>query len=354
MEAPGNDPHSFKRFAERVRTNLFNLSIIGETGHVDIIERLALKLPLTDRLAWNDGRGTEIDHRTINDFGRWLTTRATSYQNAYAIADEQQRSANGGNRNDRPQSSPVPHRFQQQQQRKNVRAYHGATTGQREKGNGSAGSSRGVEEKERRSTDLHCFKCEGAHRLEDCHFFKDLPLSERMSFAQRRGLCYGCFGVRHGALTCTLKKACGVNGCKLTHHRLLHKESSVEERIVRPHAARSGQQQIAFKMLRLDACTADGELVPVNILIDEGSDSTLFCTALIRRLQLAGQKQTLIVEGVGEESSIYRNSEYLEMKLKTALGEVVAIQGSTMPSIAKPVGIVDWEKLRGRALGAFD
>jgi hypothetical protein len=145
-----------------------------------------------------------------------------------------------------------------------------------------------------------------------------------------------------------LKKACGVNGCKLTHHRLLHKESGTEERIVRPHAARSGQQQIAFKMLRLDACTADGELVPVNILIDEGSDSTLFCTALVRRLQLAGQKQTLIVEGVGEESSTHRNSEYVEMKLKTALGELVTIHGSTMPSIAKPVGIVDWEKLRGR------
>jgi hypothetical protein len=63
-----------------------------------------------------------------------------------------------------------------------------------------------------------------------------------MSFAQRRGLCYGCFFVRHGAISCTLKKACGVNGCKLTHHRLLHKESGKEERILRPKAERSGQQ----------------------------------------------------------------------------------------------------------------
>lgn len=51
MEAPRNDPQSFKRFAERVRTHLFNLSTIGETGHADIIERLTRKLPLTDRLA---------------------------------------------------------------------------------------------------------------------------------------------------------------------------------------------------------------------------------------------------------------------------------------------------------------
>jgi hypothetical protein len=53
--------------------------------------------------------------------------------------------------------------------------------------------------------------------------------------------------------------------------------------------------------------------VPVNILIGEGSDSTLFYKV---RLQLAGQKQTLIVEGVGEESSTHRNSGYFEMKLK--------------------------------------
>ena len=154
-----------------------------------------------------------------------------------------------------------------------MRTYHGATAGQKEKGSGSAGSSRGADE--RRPLDLHCFKCEDAHRLEDCQFFQDLSISERMSFAQRRGLCYGCFSVRHGTISCTLNKPCDNNGCKLTHHRLLHKESGMEESIVRPHAARSGQQLIAFKMLRLDACTAVGELVPVNILIDEGSDSIL-------------------------------------------------------------------------------
>ncbi|KZS19521.1 Uncharacterized protein APZ42_014015 [Daphnia magna] len=177
-----------------------------------LLSVLSLKLQLTDRLAWNNGWGAEIDHRNINDFGRWLTARTMAYQNAYAIADEQQRLANVGNRNERPQSSQVPNRFQQQQQKRNVLAYHVATAGQREKGNGSAGSSWGMDEKERRPTDFHCLKCEGAYRLEDCRFFKDLTISEWMSFAQRRVLCYGCFGVRHGAITCTLKKACGVNG----------------------------------------------------------------------------------------------------------------------------------------------
>ncbi len=54
-----------------VRT-LFDLSIIEESGHVDIIERLALKLQLTDRLAWNNRRGVDLERRRINDFGRLL------------------------------------------------------------------------------------------------------------------------------------------------------------------------------------------------------------------------------------------------------------------------------------------
>jgi hypothetical protein len=70
--------------------------------------------------------------------------------------------------------------------------------------------------------EIYCFNCEGLHRLEDCTFFKDLPIIDQLIFVQRRGLYYGCFGVRHGAVNCTFKKACGIDGCKLNHHRLLH------------------------------------------------------------------------------------------------------------------------------------
>ena len=75
----------------------------------------------------------------------------------------------------------------------------------------------------------------------------------RLTFTQRRGLCYGCFHVRHGAMNCTFKKACGIDGCKLSHHRLLHKGKGSVERTARPHTLRSDRRQIAFKMLRLDA-----------------------------------------------------------------------------------------------------
>lgn len=75
-------------------------------------------------------------------------------------------------------------------------------------------------------------------------------------------------------------------------------------------------------------------MVPVNILVEEGSDSTLFCVDLIRRLQLTGKRQTLVVEGVGEESTTHLNSEYIKMQLRTASGEIVTVQRSAMPSIS--------------------
>ena len=339
MDAPKNDPQSFKRFAERVRTHLFNLSTIGESGHADIIERLALKLQLSDRLEWNFGRGEDLERRTINDFGRWLTTRAVAYQNAYAIADSQQHPSPHAAKNHNQPSNP-PHHRQPQQQRRSARTYHGAASSQKNHGS--------TEQKEKKPTEPLCFKCEGSHRLEDCTFFKDLPISDRLTFTQRRGLCYGCFGVRHGFMNCTLKKECGIDGCKLSHHKLLHKENGPVERNARPHTLRSDRRQIAFKMLRLDALDADGEMVPVNILMDDGSDSTLIREGLTRRLRLTGQRQTLFVGGVGEESSVHVNSEYLELQLRTSAGETVSIQGSTIPSITKPVPVMEWEKLRGR------
>ncbi|KZS02169.1 Uncharacterized protein APZ42_000896, partial [Daphnia magna] len=87
-------PATFRRFAEKVKTHLFNLTWIGETGHADLIERLTQKLHPHDRLHWNDGQRGGLERRTMNEFGLWLCTRAAAYQNAYSIAAEQHQRSN--------------------------------------------------------------------------------------------------------------------------------------------------------------------------------------------------------------------------------------------------------------------
>ncbi|KZS02491.1 Uncharacterized protein APZ42_000452, partial [Daphnia magna] len=89
LDISKQDPTSFRRFAEKTRTYLFDLHRIGETASVDIIDRICLKLPIQDRLAWNEVRSAGIDKRNLNMFGRWLCSRASAYQNAHSLAAEQ-------------------------------------------------------------------------------------------------------------------------------------------------------------------------------------------------------------------------------------------------------------------------
>ncbi|KAI9562447.1 hypothetical protein GHT06_009880 [Daphnia sinensis] len=280
LEVPKNDLQFFKRFAEP--------SIDGQTG----VERWKRSRPGTGR------------SRTINEFGRWLTAKAIAYQNAYAIAEEQQRPGPSNTKSNHQTPYQAQPRTSQQHKR-NVRTHHGSSSTHDQKEHGS------TEQKEKKHDELYCFKCEGLHHLENCTFFKDLPISDRLTFVQRRGLCYGCFGVRHGAI--------------------LH----LKERL--SHTLRADRRQIAFKMLRVDALDANGELVPANVLMDPGVTRHSF-----------ERRQTLVVSGVGEKSSSHLASEYLELRLKTSSEEIMSIQGSTIPSITKPVAVVDWERLRGR------
>ncbi|EFX75868.1 hypothetical protein DAPPUDRAFT_249870 [Daphnia pulex] len=84
-----NEPRVFKRFAERVRTHLFDLSRIGEASSADIIEKVCFRLNQQDRLDWNAGRRGRLEFRSLNDFGTWICDRASDYLNAYSIAADQ-------------------------------------------------------------------------------------------------------------------------------------------------------------------------------------------------------------------------------------------------------------------------
>ena len=83
---PGRNPSSFKGYAEKIRTHLFDLTRSGVGRNLDIVEKVCAKLNLQDRLAWTE---QNTDGASLNEFGRWLCKRATAYQNVHDIADEQ-------------------------------------------------------------------------------------------------------------------------------------------------------------------------------------------------------------------------------------------------------------------------
>ena len=54
--------------------------------------------------------------------------------------------------------------------------------------------------------------------------FKGIEHRKKWETAKKLGLCYLCLGKGHLGDSCTWNRECGIDGCKDTHHRLLHEE----------------------------------------------------------------------------------------------------------------------------------
>jgi hypothetical protein len=134
-----------------------------------VIEKICLKLNLQDRLVWNEERHGRLEWRSLNDFGTWLCSRASAYQNAYSIAASQATS-----------SAPVNKSFTPRRTRT-----HQASTKTNEGGSST------------QSSKPFCFKCEKSHRLADCEDFKALPIGKKIHNCMRRRLCFSYFSCKH-------------------------------------------------------------------------------------------------------------------------------------------------------------
>ena len=73
---PGQNPSSFKRNAEKIWTQLFDLTRSGKEWNLDIVERVCAQLNLQGRLALTEKK---LDHTSLNEFERWLCKRATTF-----------------------------------------------------------------------------------------------------------------------------------------------------------------------------------------------------------------------------------------------------------------------------------
>ena len=85
----------------------------------------------------------------------------------------------------------------------------------------------------------------------------------------------------------------------------------------------------------------------MTVLIDPGSNSTLFREGAIRVLKLHGSRQTLRINGVADSLTTFQ-SEYLELPIKTFFVEVATLKESTLPSVTRLVPFFKWETLRKR------
>ena len=326
-----NDLAIFKRFAERIRTHLFDLSRIGESNAPDLIEKISMSLQPPDRLEWNRGRRGGLETRSLNAFGSWLCERAAEYQNAYSIASEQNTSS--------VLKPPRSH----------ARSHPASSA---------------------KATDNHsapkvtfrpfCFKCEGDHKLENCSRFKALVVADRVAFCAKHRLCFGCLGAKHSVRNCFTKKPCKIAGCSLHHHELVHDPDrpatgsapdaprTETTRTATAHLRKQSPQQVAMGMMRLKVSSAENGSVWANVFIDEGSDSTLMRQSFASANRISGVHQILTVEGAGGVVKRYR-SQRVNFQIDTIYGEKLNLSCSTLPTtVASTTPVTDWGNLKKR------
>ena len=69
--------------------------------------------------------------------------------------------------------------------------------------------------------------CNQKHPIWKCDMFKRMEHRKKWETAKNLGLCYRCFRQGHLGDSCTWSRECGIDGCKVRHHRLLHEEKVV-------------------------------------------------------------------------------------------------------------------------------
>jgi hypothetical protein len=71
-----------------------------------------------------------------------------------------------------------------------------------------------------------CSCCRQAHLIPDCPKFVNLSFPQQSTIIRRDKLCYHCLEGPHFTRSCKKNegKLCGIDGCVLYHHRVLHKK----------------------------------------------------------------------------------------------------------------------------------
>jgi hypothetical protein len=72
----------------------------------------------------------------------------------------------------------------------------------------------------------HCSCCKKAHLIPECPKFKSLSNQKQSTIIRRDRLCHHCLEGPHFTRDCKTKEGrlCGIDGCKLYHHKVLHRE----------------------------------------------------------------------------------------------------------------------------------
>lgn len=238
-----------------------HLKTAGQNAHLmnpSLLHDLVAKLPVEYRMKWAAYKGARVN-ADLRIFGTFMNSIV---ELAFDVAD------------DHPVSKPF-----KAQQKPRERGY--AQTHSESPYTEEIVSSNSLTHAEK-SHKRACAACgtEG-HRVHDCEQFRSLNVDDRLKIVNQNSLCRTCLN-QHGKWPCRTWQGCGISGCRLRHHTLLHASSPVMS-IAVSTSHLDQKQSVDGPLFRILPVTLYGPSGKVDIFafIDEGSQLTLIETVAI-------------------------------------------------------------------------
>ncbi|XP_058827890.1 uncharacterized protein LOC131687819 [Topomyia yanbarensis] len=270
-----NDLESVIEFGNAVDNLVEHLKNAKQHVHLSnpaLLHDLVAKLPVDYRLKWSAFKGSTSE-ANLNTFGAFMTALV---ELAYEVADDLP-TGEGNNTRPKKQAFVQTH----------TDAVKSVYCTENDQNNTSE-----------RSPKKTCIVCKSdGHRVADCFRFKSLTLDERLKVVHQSMLCRTCLNY-HGRWPCKTWKGCGIEGCRLRHHTLLH-PAAVHTAVSTSH--RDQLDRDGGPIFRILPVTLFGKTHPITIFafIDEGSQLTLLEEEVAKHLEIDGILEPLNLQWTG-------------------------------------------------------
>ena len=185
-----------------------------------------------------------------------------------------------------------------------------------------------------------CVCCSRPHVVTSCPDFLRMGVDDRARAISSSGCCFYCLKRGHRVRNCRQARTCGVDGCQLRHHQLLHGS----QRITRSRGAPTAEPpQGASRVVAAASAGSSGaasatllQVVPVIIigdqgkskevyaLLDPGSQTSLLSEEVMEQLGLDGEEQELHLRNV-ESCGRPQLSKRLQLDLFASRGNCTRV-----------------------------
>lgn len=194
-----------------------------------------------------------------------------------------------------------------------------------------------------------CPICEvSSHTLIECRKFINAECNDRWDIAKKHRLCFKCLRFRARNHTCK-QKQCEQDGCKYTHHKLLHfrrenreKADTLTESITSTWVPNS--RRTFLKIIPVTAAGPKGE-INTYALLDDGSTVTLVDEDVASAIGAQGPRDPLRIEAIANTKVQEIQSKRISLTLRGANDQVV--QARTIKGLKLSPQTVSYADIKG-------